>query len=179
VTGTGELQPKGILSYTRATTDDATRAWGIFQSISTGSANSFGTTTNGSDKLLDLIFALKAYYRSNAEVPDGPQDHGRRAQAEGRPGQLPDRPAPGRQLPGGDHLRLPQRGWRGHAGLSTGTNPASIAFGDFEEAYTIVDRLGITVVRDNITQPGFVKYHMRKRVGGGALNFEALKFLTF
>jgi HK97 family phage major capsid protein len=35
------------------------------------------------------------------------------------------------------------------------------------------------VIRDNITQPGFVKYHMRKRVGGGAVNFEAVKFLKF
>jgi HK97 family phage major capsid protein len=48
-----------------------------------------------------------------------------------------------------------------------------------QRGYTIVDRLGITVIRDNITQPGFVKFNMRKRVGGGAVNFEAVKFLSF
>ena len=58
-------------------------------------------------------------------------------------------------------------------------NSLSMLFGDFAEAYTIVDRLGIGVVRDNITRPGFVKYLMRKRVGGGAINFEALKALKF
>lgn len=58
-----------------------------------------------------------------------------------------------------------------------GADAFPLAFGNFAEAYTIVDRLGIGVVRDNITRPGFVRYHMRKRVGGGAVNFEALKLL--
>ena len=58
-------------------------------------------------------------------------------------------------------------------------NNIGALFGDFNEAYTIVDRLGTSVIRDNITKPGFVKYHMRRRVGGGAVNFEALKGLKF
>ena len=56
-------------------------------------------------------------------------------------------------------------------------NAFPVAFGDFEETYTIVDRLGISVIRDNITSPGFVKYNMRKRVGGGVVNFESMKLL--
>jgi HK97 family phage major capsid protein len=58
-------------------------------------------------------------------------------------------------------------------------NSYSVGFGDWAETYTIVDRLGVGVVRDNITKPGFVKFHMRKRVGGGAVNFESAKFLKF
>jgi hypothetical protein len=111
-------------------------------------------------------------------LPDGAQDDGRGPQAQGRAGQLPGRPAAARQRPGRDDLRLPQRRRRGHAGAGD-NNSLSILFGDFNEGYTIVDRLGISVVRDNITQPGFVKYHMRKRVGGGAVNFEALKAMKF
>lgn len=51
------------------------------------------------------------------------------------------------------------------------------AFGNFAEAYTIVDRLGISVLRDPFTRKPFIKLYTRKRVGGDVLNFEALKLL--
>jgi len=51
-------------------------------------------------------------------------------------------------------------------------------FGNFREAYTIVDRLGITVQRDTITKPGWVKYYARRRVGGAMTNPEAIKALV-
>lgn len=52
-----------------------------------------------------------------------------------------------------------------------------IMFGDFKEAYTIVDRLGISILRDPYTQDGAVKLSSRKRVGGGVVNSEAYKIL--
>jgi len=58
-------------------------------------------------------------------------------------------------------------------------NSLSMAFGDFREAYTIVDRMGIRILRDPYTKKGFVKFYSTRRVGGGAVNFEALKFLRF
>lgn len=51
-------------------------------------------------------------------------------------------------------------------------------FGNFREAYTVVDRLGITVQRDTITKPGWVKYYARRRVGGAMTNPEAVKALV-
>lgn len=51
-------------------------------------------------------------------------------------------------------------------------------FGNFREAYTIVDRLGITVQRDTVTKPGWVKYYARRRVGGALTNPEAVKALV-
>jgi HK97 family phage major capsid protein len=53
-----------------------------------------------------------------------------------------------------------------------------ILFGDFRQAYTIVDRSGIQVIRDPFTQPGFVKYYVSKRVGGAVTNPEAVKALV-
>ena len=53
-------------------------------------------------------------------------------------------------------------------------NALSIAFGDFRAAYTIVDRLGITVLRDPYTAKPFVKFYTRKRVGGDVTDFDAL-----
>src|SRR5690554_924433 len=51
-------------------------------------------------------------------------------------------------------------------------------FGDFGQAYTIVDRTGITVQRDAVTQPGWVRYFTRRRVGGALTNPEAVKALV-
>lgn len=178
ITGNGVNKPRGILDYDTATTADDTRAWGIFQHIITGTAGGFGATTNGTDKLLELIFELKDFYRQRAQflmarrtlggirkLKDG---DGNYAYGVGlKEGALVEQ-VYNFQVTSGEDMPA-----------FTTDDSLGIAFGDFNEAYTIVDRLGVSVVRDNITQPGFVKYHMRKRVGGGAVNFEALKFLKF
>jgi HK97 family phage major capsid protein len=52
-----------------------------------------------------------------------------------------------------------------------------IAFGDFREGYVIVDRHGVRINRDELTQKGRVVFDVYKRVGGGAGDFNALKFL--
>lgn len=51
-------------------------------------------------------------------------------------------------------------------------------FGDFGEAYTIVDRMGVQVIRDPFTAPGFTKFYVSKRVGGALTNPEAVKALV-
>lgn len=53
-----------------------------------------------------------------------------------------------------------------------------ILFGDFRQAYTIVDRVGITIQRDTLTRPGFCRWYARKRVGGAVTNPEAIKALV-
>lgn len=55
----------------------------------------------------------------------------------------------------------------------------SLAFGDFAEAYTIVDRIGIRTLRDPFTAKPYIRFYSTKRTGGGAVNFEAVKFLKF
>jgi HK97 family phage major capsid protein len=65
-------------------------------------------------------------------------------------------------------------------GLTTGalvSGALSVAFGDFGVGYTIVDRLGISVLRDPYTTKGFVKYYTTKRVGGDVSNYESFKLL--
>ena len=55
----------------------------------------------------------------------------------------------------------------------------SAAFGNFEEGYTIVDRIGLRVLRDPYTAAPFVKFRCTKRTGGDVVNFEAIKLLKF
>ncbi len=55
----------------------------------------------------------------------------------------------------------------------------SVAFGNFEEGYTIVDRQGMQILRDPYTAAPFVKFRCTKRTGSDVVNFEAIKLLSF
>lgn len=54
-------------------------------------------------------------------------------------------------------------------------NALATAYGDFSVGYTIVDRLGLTVLRDPFTSKGNVIFYTTKRVGGDVTNFDAIK----
>ncbi len=53
----------------------------------------------------------------------------------------------------------------------------AVAFGSFGEAYTIVDRRAISLLIDPYTTSGRTKYRFSTRVGGGVVNFQAIKLL--
>jgi len=57
------------------------------------------------------------------------------------------------------------------------TGAQSIAYGDFRKGYTIVDRMGITVLRDPYSSKPYVEFYSTKRVGGAVTNYEAIKIL--
>lgn len=52
-----------------------------------------------------------------------------------------------------------------------------VAYGDFSKGYTIVDRVGVSVLRDPYTAKGRIKFYTTKRTGGAVTNFEAIKIL--
>jgi len=54
-------------------------------------------------------------------------------------------------------------------------NALSVAYGNFAVGYQIVDRLGISLLRDPYTAKPYVKFYFTKRVGGDVLNTEAIK----
>jgi len=58
-----------------------------------------------------------------------------------------------------------------------GANAFPVAFGDFRQAYLIVDRTGIRVLRNPFKSNGQVAFYTTKRVGGGIQNFEAVKLI--
>lgn len=60
--------------------------------------------------------------------------------------------------------------------LATGTD-GLVMYGDFKAGYQIVDRMGIRVLRDNITNKPYVGFYTTKRVGGAVKNYEAIKVL--
>ena len=118
--------------------------WGDIGYIATGAAGAF-PATNPSDVLVDLIYALKAGYRQNAVFVMN-----RKTQAQVRKfkdGQ-------------GNYLLQPPAVAGGRASLMSfdvveaedmpdvAANSLSVAFGDFGRGYLVVDRQGVTVLRD-------------------------------
>ena len=53
-------------------------------------------------------------------------------------------------------------------------NALSVVYADFSVAYTIVDRVGLQVLRDPFSNKGFVTYYTTQRVGGDVTNFDAI-----
>lgn len=56
-------------------------------------------------------------------------------------------------------------------------NAKTLAIGDFKEGYTVVDRIGMSITNDIVTEPGFLKKNFRARLGGGVTNYQAIKIL--
>lgn len=50
-----------------------------------------------------------------------------------------------------------------------------LIYGDFSLGYTIVDRIGFRVIRDNLTAKPFIKFYTTKRTGGAVTNYQCLK----
>ena len=58
-----------------------------------------------------------------------------------------------------------------------GADSLSVVIADFSEFYTVVDRIGIRILRDPFTSKPFVKFYTTKRTGGAVTNYEAGKIM--
>jgi HK97 family phage major capsid protein len=57
-------------------------------------------------------------------------------------------------------------------------NAKSWYLGDFAQGYKVVDRLGVSILRDPYSSKPYVQFYARKRVGGSLLQGEAIKSLV-
>lgn len=168
-TGTGSNQPRGLLTYANWTTPGSTENGKVEQIVS-GNA-----TEVTADSLYDLVFALKDPYTANSRFlakRTTVRDLLKMKDGEGRYlWQMGD-------IRGGvPSTLLGYEVERAEDMPAVSAGNLALAFGDFAQAYTIVDRLGITLLRDNLTAKPYVKFYNRRRVGGDVVNFEAYKLL--
>jgi HK97 family phage major capsid protein len=173
VVGDGNNKPKGFLSHNVIANDSW--SWGNVGYIATGAAGAF-PASNSTDMLVDLIYAVKAGYRQN-----GVFVMNRKTQSTIR--KFKDAT--------GNYLWQPPAIANGKATLMTfpvveaedmpdiAADSFSIAFGDFNRGYLVVDRAGITVLRDPYTAKPYVLFYTTKRVGGGVQDYDAIKLLKF
>ena len=173
-TGTGTGQPRGLFAYTTAATSDETRAWGTFEHVKTGTNGGFNATTKG-DVLFDLIGAFKPAYLQRGQFLMRREMRTAIRKLKGATSDL-YLWEPGLQAGAPDRLLgYPVRVDQYVPAMAT--DSLSLALGDFREAYTIVDRIGIRTLRDPYTAKPYVCYYSTKRCGAGAVNYEAVKFL--
>lgn len=173
--GTGVGQPKGLASYDTAATADSSRSWGTFEHVVTGANGAFHTTQF--DPVVNLIGAFKDQYLQNAQFV---MRRSVRTAARLLKESTTNRYLwePGMQVGAPERLMgYPVRVDEYMPALATGS--LSLAFGDFKQAYLIVDRMGMRTLRDPFTAKPYVVFYTTKRTGGGAQNTEAVKFLKF
>lgn len=170
--GNGSNKPTGILAGpTPVTTTDASRAFGTLQYIASGQAAALPTSA---DVFLDMVYGLRARYRANARwltsktVLSALRKYKDTTnQYLWQPALTAGQPATFMGFPIVEDEDMP----------AVAANSFSLAFGDFREGYLIADRVGMRITRDEITTPGFVKFYVRKRVGGKLRNTQAIKLL--
>lgn len=177
VSGNGVGQPEGLLLYPTSTDDDDTRPWGTLRYIPTGAAGAFAAT-DPADALYDTLFSLKAEYLANARWLMARSTMNAASKLKDGQGNY--------LLARGDIAGQQRLLLLGHEVVLAEDMPAiaadsfSIAFGDFESGYQIVDHArGFTVLRDPYTTKGSVKFYVTRRVGGAVVDFDAIKLVKF
>ena len=171
VNGNGETQPRGITSYAAGTPDATPAGWPVIEQVITGHATLLQT-----DGLVDLVYSLKTPYRAGSIFAMN-----RTTEREVR--QLTDGQSnyiwqPDFQSTNAARLLgFPVIEFSDLADIGAGTEP--IAFGNFMEAYQIVDSTrGARTLRDPYTAKPRVVFYTTSYVGGDVVNFEAIKLQT-
>ncbi|GAC14137.1 phage major capsid protein [Aliiglaciecola lipolytica] len=165
-TGDGSKKPKGLLSYTRDSANDASRTFGELQEIESST-----TGVIDGDDLITLSHTLRTAYRMAAKfymndamlekvrkLKDNDDNYLFRAGiAEGAPDTLLGKPIV----------------------IAEEMSDDLIGYGDLARAYYVIDHTsGTRMIRDNITLPGWVRMLTTRYVGGGLVDSNAIKFLV-
>lgn len=170
ISGNGIEKPKGFLSYTPIA--NASYAWGKLGFVVTGGASGFASS-NPADALMDLFYSLKQGYRNGAAFLTSDATLGTVRKFKDGQGNYLWSP-PTADMPG---LILGKPVVTDDNMPALGSNTFPVAFANWRRFYTIADRIGIRVLRDPFTNKPNVHFYTTKRVGGGVVNFEAIKLL--
>ena len=177
VLGDGAGKPEGIFTAARktasVTTGDATRAWHVVQHIITGEAAGL-KASGGGDCLVEALYELKADYLANAKWYMTRRTAGAVRRLKDDQKQYLWQPS---MIAGQADLLLglPVVFVEDMDALGAGTFP--IMVGDLKAAYLIADRHGDKILRDPFTSKPWVQFYTTRRVGGGLVNSEAIKWI--
>lgn len=167
VTGTGVGKPRGFLTYADYTSADVYER-GKIEQFNLGSSSALTP-----DGLIDLQGLLKEKYQANAVW-----------------GMKRSTYTSALKLKGDDNYYFGTEFLK--SGVQAPTllgkrvifmddmpaiagNALSVVYADFSKAYTIVDRVGLQVLKDPYTNKGFMTYYTTKRTGGDVTCFDAIK----
>lgn len=179
ISGNGSNKPVGMLNTTPVLTDDHAsplRAAAAYEYIASDTDEDDSPAVPGirADNLIDMVYKLNSMYRAGAtwimnstttgsvrklKTADGVY-HWQPSLQAGTPAML---------------LGYPVATWEQMPDV--GLNNFPIGFGNWRRAYVLVDRVGLRITRENVTNPGYVRFYIRRREGGIVLNNDAAKFL--
>jgi HK97 family phage major capsid protein len=175
VTGAAAKIRGFVLGYPPLTDSGAGVAWGSIGYVATGVSADFAASAKG-DKLYDLMGMLKNDYLPGAawfakrltitairKFKDGQNNY------LWQPSFIAGQPETIMGYPVARMEDMP----------TMAADSFSLAFANLKEAYTIVDRQGIRVLRDPYTAKPYVKFYTTWRTGGGVVNSEAIKLMKF
>lgn len=167
VTGTGVGEMQGIVTACNA---------GIISSTVSGSAAVIADANGVADGLMTLFHAIKTQYTRQGlwalnrltlgavrKLKDGQKQY---IWQPGLANGVPN------TILGAPYKEVPDM-------QSEGANTFPIGFGDWKRAYTLLDRVGMQLLRDPYTQAtsGMIRFLMRRRAGGRVVLGEAVRLL--
>lgn len=175
VKGNGVRKPRGFATYTIAADDGTGVDWGKIGFVKSGANGAFAAS-NPADRIHDLVGLLKSAYLQGASFVTRRQVITAIRKFKDGQGQYLWQPSlvmgEPEQLVGFPIVRAEDLD-------ALAADSLSLWFGNFNEAYQIVERQGTRTLRDPYTAKPFVKFYSTRRVGGGVVNFEALKAMQF
>ncbi len=170
VAGNGALKPKGFLSYTASSDAD------VYQRDTVGQLETAGSGVIAGDDIKGLLGLVKQEYQNGSVF-------GMKRSTWTTVTKLKD--SQNRylfdmisNLRDGDILKL-----LGQSVVLMNDMPAitasalSVVYGNFREFYTVVDGIGIRVLRDPYSSKPYIEFYSTTNVGGAVTNFEAAKLL--
>ena len=176
--GNGSSKPTGMTASAPTNVDDYAspmRAGAVFEFHAVGVSAYSPVTSWKGDALIDLQYLLRPGYRTNAKWAMNTNAQGYVRKLKDTTGQYLWQPS----LQAGQPdllLGRPVMTWEDMGAPQT-LNALPVAYGDFSRGYLLTNRTELLMNNENITQPGYVKFYVRRRYGGMPLNNDAIKFL--
>lgn len=170
LSGNGTNKPTGVLTYVTGAANAALHPWGAIPVVNSGAAAALT-----SDGFITMIYALPQAYSANAKLftnrlsvaamrklKDGQGNYlWQPSFQQGQPSTLAGVPI----------IDTPDM-------ANIGAGVIAALYGDMAEAYLVIDRIGIRVLRDPYTNKPYVQFYTTKRVGGGVKNPMAMVALN-
>jgi HK97 family phage major capsid protein len=176
--GNGTNQPTGMTNTTPTTGADYAsplRGAAIYQYTSMSGLSPTSPNVIHMDSVINLAYTLNPRYRQNAKFAFNTLTQGILRRLKSTDGQYYWQPS----LQAGQPDRLmgyPVFTWENLANGNT-VDGFCGAFGDFKKGYVLSYRKELAVTVDQVTNPGYTRFYVRRRYGGCPLNNDAVKFL--
>ncbi|WAJ29321.1 phage major capsid protein [Antarcticirhabdus aurantiaca] len=169
LSGDGVNKPFGLLTYVTGAANAAKHPWGAIATVNTGAAAALTA-----DGFINLFYDLPASYRTNAKLYTNRLSQAAMRKLKDGQGNYLWQPSFAAGQPatlGGESIvEIPDM-------PGVGANNIAALYGDMAATYVVVDRRGVLVLRDELTNKPYVGFYTTRRVGGGVQNPEPMRAL--